>query len=232
MKEEEETKELSIQDIINWCDEQSEQGHDVSLKWEGGGDSGWVYLEVDGESTNCEEARWLIEKMYDTLDYGSWAGEYSVNGEAVYNSDTKEFEGTDYFSIEDDLTFSPKKSFTVRVPKKCNFDSIVLNCEGESYEFLYEISLRNGFISSELTTVMDSQIELLNKWSEEVLEELMGCENNEIVSGYETYELTRDEFEEDGDDYVYDITHFTYRIYDTSETGICINLLELLENEN
>ena len=231
MKEEENT-EFSIQDVINWCDEESEKGHEIVLKWEGGGDSGWVYLEVDGESFDSEITRWLIDKMYDTLDYGSWAGEYSANGEAVYNSDTKEFEGTDYFSIEDDLTFSPKNSFKVRVPKKCNFDSIVLNCEGEAYEFLYEISLRNGFVTSELTTVMDSQIELLNNWSEEVLEELMGCENNDIVSGYETYELPRDDFEEDGDDYVYEISGFTYRIYDTSETGICINLLELLENEN
>jgi hypothetical protein len=231
MKKEENT-ELSIQDIINWCDEQSAQGHEVSLKWEGGGDSGWVYLEVDGEQTSSEEAEWLIDKMYDTLDYGSWAGEYSVNGEASYNSDTKEFEGTDYFSTEDDLTFSPKKSFTLRVPKNCNFDTIVLNCEGESYDFEYEIYLRNGFVTSELTTVMDSQIELLNKWSEEVLEELTGCENNDITAGYETYELARNEFELDGNDYVYNMTTFTYRIYDTSETGICINLLELLENEN
>ena len=38
--------------IVQWCKDQADQGNELTMKWEGGGDSGWVYFEIDGESTD------------------------------------------------------------------------------------------------------------------------------------------------------------------------------------
>jgi hypothetical protein len=32
--------------IIQWCKDLHEAGNDLTMKWEGGGDSGWIYFEI------------------------------------------------------------------------------------------------------------------------------------------------------------------------------------------
>ena len=77
-------KEANKQGLIEWLDEQADLGKDVMLKWEGGNDSGWAYFELDGETIENEHTDRLVNWMYDHLDYGSWAGDFSAQGEAVY----------------------------------------------------------------------------------------------------------------------------------------------------
>lgn len=75
--------------VAQWCDEQVKNGHTLTLKWDGGNDSGWVYFELDGEELTNEYTEKLVDYCYSELDYGSWAGDFSANGEAEYDPKRK-----------------------------------------------------------------------------------------------------------------------------------------------
>lgn len=227
-----EKKELTIEDIIKWCDEQTEQGLDLKLCWEGGGDSGWCWFELDGKQCSQPEAEWLIEKMYDVLDYGTWAGEFSTNGEAEYNPETKEFDGTDYYSIEDTFIHKCKKPFAIKIPKTIYFDILYMECEGEDYEFNINASVTNGFFTKEAETYFNKLESELNTWSSDVIAEIVQDldDDSEVTGAYQHYDLERTDFEEEGDFLVYTFDKFEYRAYQSEPNGVNINLLELLEN--
>lgn len=227
-----EKNELTIEDIIKWCDEQTEQGLELKLCWEGGGDSGWCWFELDGEQCSEPEAEWLIEKMYDVLDYGTWAGEFSTNGEAEYNPETKEFDGTDYYSIEDTFIHKCKKPFAIKIPKTIYFDILHMECEGEDYEFNINASVTNGFFTKEAETYFNKLESELNTWSSDVIAEIVQDldDDSEVTGAYQHYDLERTDFEEEGDFLVYTFDKFEYRAYQSEPNGVNINLLELLEN--
>jgi len=223
---------LTIKDIIKWCDEQVEQGFELQLCWEGGGDSGWCWFQIDREQCTQPEAEWLVDKMYETLDYGSWAGEYSANGEATYNAETKQFDGTDYYSEDDSATHKTSNPYVFKIPKSIHFDDIFLECEGEEYVFNMNVHVRNGFFdksSGELFAKIEKE---LNEWSEAMVAEIQAEDSSiELQSCWDNYEISKDEFTVTDTHYEYALSDFSYRLYNTTENGINIDLLELLENE-
>jgi len=145
-------KNFKISDVMTWLDEKSSQGHEIELCWEGGGDSGWVYFQIDGEQANSEPIiDWLADKMYSILDYGSWAGEFSANGTAIYDPATKCFEGTDYYSEDETMSFDC--NFSINIPKKLAFEELIIEVQGSFDEGLPEVVpsyvIRNGFTTKE-----------------------------------------------------------------------------------
>ena len=81
--------------VLEWCKEQVAQGHELKICWEGGGDSGWCYFQIDGEEANNEYTDHLVNSMYSELDYGSWAGEFTATGEATFDPSENAFVGID-----------------------------------------------------------------------------------------------------------------------------------------
>lgn len=122
-------KKLSV---AEWCDEQVKAGKEITLKWEGGGDSGWVYFEIDGEQVENEYTEALVSYCYDTLSYGSWAGEFDANGEATYDPDQKAFVGIDYYSESEVDERDP--GIVLSIPKELWFDGISIDVEDVEYE--------------------------------------------------------------------------------------------------
>jgi len=222
------SKAISIKDIIAWCDKQVEEGKTLELCWEGGGDSGWVFFEVDGKSANGEEISALVDMMYDTLDYGSWAGEFSANGRAEYNSVTKSFDGIDYYSEDEWETKRLEEPIQVLIPKSLGFDSIEYNIEGDaSDEVRVEITFNiiNGFIRPELH-------ELEEEMSKEIKEELNNAFENIDVNYFNTHVLVeRHEMKMQNDNVVFQISHVGYSTWNSQENTIYLDLQELLENE-
>lgn len=142
---------VKIKDVITWLDKLSDEGKEIEICWEGGGDSGWVYFQIDGEQVSDNPMiELLIDKMYDVLDYGSWAGEYSANGSAFYNSTEKAFVGTDYYSEDETMSFDCQ--FKIEIPKILGFEELRVSIDGDYHddfniEAFYDI--KNGFISKE-----------------------------------------------------------------------------------
>lgn len=222
------SKTISIQEIIAWCDKQVEEGKTLELCWEGGGDSGWVFFEVDQQSADGEEISALVDMMYDTLDYGSWAGEFSANGRAEYNSDTKTFDGVDYYSEDDWETKTLEKPIQVFIPKSLGFDSIEYNIDGskeDNYNVEITFNIINGFIRPELRMLEE---EIPKEIKEKLDEELKDID----INYFNTHELVeRHEMKVDEENVIFEINTVTYSVYNTEEKGITIDLKERLENE-
>lgn len=222
------SKVISATEIIDWCDKQAAEGKEITLCWEGGGDSGWVYFEVDGVQADGEEIEALVDMMYNELDYGSWAGEFSANGRADYDPATKCFEGIDYYSEDDwtDTTF--EEPFAFYIPGTYGFDSIEYNIEGNfEDDFRVEVTFNivNGFITPELR-------ELENEMSEAIKEKLTEELKDKDVNYFGTHKLAeRHEMNNGKGSVIFQFDNVEYSVYNTEEKGVTIDLKERLENE-
>lgn len=120
----------------DWLDQQVAAGKEVYVSWDGGDDSGGAQLHIDGkgyyggmeDKIPGLDIRRIIENAYTELDYGSWAGEFSAQGEAYYDPKTKSFQGVDTYESSNTIVTLEKVSF--RVPQSIYFDA--LDCRTES----------------------------------------------------------------------------------------------------
>jgi hypothetical protein len=222
-------KEITIKEILDWCLKKTEEGSTVVLMWDGGGDSGWVHLEVDGEDSTDVEAEALVDMMYDKLDYGSWAGEFSASGEAPFDPDTKMFQGTDYYTETDSTNASCK--IEIRIPKHIHFDDLEIHTEDEDCSISVSFGIRNGFEHPDAAAL---EAKLCDELKDQIIKAAEDdvADEDEIDGFWETYHLTREsDFTEDGDDLVHTMDHITYSKRYTTENYVEINLEELLEDE-
>lgn len=193
------------------------------------GDSGWVHLEVDGEDSDEPEAEWLINEMYEQLDYGSWAGEFSASGEAPFDPITKTFQGTDYYSDTD--TCSVDCEIEIRIPKHIHFDDLLIHTEDEDCTTSVTFGIRNGFEHPDIPTL---ELILTTYLQKEIIDVVKSDVNDEyeIDSYWEDYTLYREsDFTEDGDDLVAVLKTIQYSRRYITEKDVEINLQELLENK-
>ena len=228
---------MKIEDVIKWCDEQSQDGKEVAICWEGGGDSGWVYIEVDGDNTSSEESDWLVDRMCDILDYGSWAGEFSANGRAVYDSETKMFEGEDVYCEDttEELELKDDEIIEIKIPKLYFFESLSVELENviDGGDVQIVPRVRNGVLNQELIALCESQKEIVREKAAELLSNKTSCE----YSGWQTEEWsTIDDFTEasaeDPDNYVFKIARLEYQSYSEDPRGILLDLNEYAEMLN
>lgn len=223
------TKDFTIKDLMNWCDAQVAEGKFLEIKWEGGGDSGWVYFEIDGEQTSEPEAEALVDMIYSQLDYGSWAGEFSASGSATYDPITKSFQGEDNYSEEEGKTFDCH--ITVKIPKHIPFDRVLIEAY-ESNKTSVNLTIANGFDHPERIVVQQILEEQLTKEFEAVLEQVEGSTDEEIASSYQWVTFERENLTEEGEYLVGVIEDYCYsvHVYDPRDVDICLE--EMLEETN
>lgn len=223
-----EEKEITIKQILDWCLKKTQEGSEVILKWDGGGDSGWVHLEVDEQDSSDPEAERLVDMMYDQLDYGSWAGEFSASGEAPFDAETQMFQGTDYYT-ETDSTVATAK-IEIRIPKHIHFDDIDINTQDEECNVDVSFGIRNGFDHPDTESLAK---ELETMLSEKILEAAIADveDENDIDGFWENYQIFRTDFTEEGNDLVHVMEDITYSKRHTTENDVEIDLKQLLEDE-
>lgn len=221
--------ETQLLSILDWCNKMHEQGHEICLNWDGGGDSGWVYFTIDGETTENEYTTALVEYMYDHLDYGSWAGEFSANGQAKYDPNEKAFIGTDYYSEDGSTTRSC--DITFKVPKSLWFDTLNVQVQGEEAIASVEFEVKNGFLSKEheqfaqtlghdLTDLFDKEVEFFQPDND----------NQEYRSVWDQYEFTpADDKSTDPDNYLFKIDKISFSVSDTDDKDICLSVESFTE---
>ena len=224
---------MKVENVIKWCDEQSQDGKEVAICWEGGGDSGWVYMQVDGEEASAEESDWLVDRMCDILDYGSWAGEYNASGKATYDAETKVFEGDDIYSedITKEVELKEDQIIKIKIPKKyfleelrVEFDNIL---DGGNVNITPGV--RNGILNSELITLCESVEDEIRDKALEILNDAVSSE----YSGWQHEDFIIAELEdEDPENYVMNITRLEYTGYTEEIRGIIVDLNEYAEEFN
>ena len=188
-----ENKKLTVKE---WCDQQVAEGKEITLKWEGGGDSGWVYFEIDGEQVENEYTEALVSYCYDTLNYGSWAGEFDANGEATYDPEEKAFIGIDYYNETDVEERDPQ--VVLSIPKELWFDGLSVDIEEVEYEVAdYNVGVnllvQNGMIVDQHTEVEEEiKKQIIEQLNKGIMQNL--GEDNEVFANIV---FTENDFETD-----------------------------------
>lgn len=226
----EKEKEITVASVIAWCDKQVEEGREIKLIWDGGGDSGWCHFHVDGEEARGPEIDWLIDKMDSELDYGSWAGEFFASGEALYDSKTKVFEGEDTYT-EDAETYI-ESVVTITVPAKFNnFEFLTIRTEDEECHTEVNLVVRNGIKHPDKTAWEENLAKTCQETFPDLIEK--GYEgNDEIISFWGTYNIPFEDFEicENGD-YKKIITSLSFTVSAAESNTKIIDLQEMLNEE-
>lgn len=217
---------LTEKALLKWCNDQVADGRTLSMGWEGGGDSGWCWFELDGKKLNegeYPEADQLVELMYDHLDYGSWAGEFSTTGEAEFDPKQNAFVGTDYYSEDD--THYQECNIQIRIPKHLWFDSVEYNMEDEEVTTNFAFIIRNGFLTQEHWDTADYIAESLTIDANEVINKYSSSDNaKEYRSVWQNDRIQRSAFTEDGDYLVYTIEELSIGVYDSDDKLVYLEL--------
>jgi hypothetical protein len=213
--------------IIQWCKTLHEAGNELTIKWEGGGDSGWAYFEIDGETTDNEYTRALVDHMYATLNYGSWAGEFNASGSAIYDPESNAFGGVDFYGedegdhIECDLKIS--------IPKTLWFDQLHVECEAnydESTNMSVELLIKNGFLVQEHKDICSNLEESLGDEFDKLFSEYTSKNEEEFRGCTENWIADRADFLEKGDMLVYTIEGIDIQTTTNTERNIVLELTE------
>jgi len=132
----------------------SENGEkEVKVCWDGGNDSGNADLYVDGEvrpwEGRAEMEEDVIDLVLDDLGYGGFAGDFSTEGEVIFDVKKKAFIGQDNYCQSESTHISfPDKELKipilrVEVPKDLWFDELNLATQHEDITDV-EIIVKNG----------------------------------------------------------------------------------------
>lgn len=217
-------------------------GHKIQLKWNGGNDSGSVWLNVDGVQIDVEWKddktlydrihHFVIEEMYEVLDYGSWAGDFSANGTAdfVIKEDFIGFEGADSYEESDNHTTD--FNFSINIPKNLfpavssKFAiSITGGYDGEEVDVNCRFYDTSTYRSVEISTECQSHLEELSNTLSNTVCELLSKIGGDYVYQDVYFEFTAE------NDMVETIEELDYYVTSTTDKDVEINLLDLMNEQ-
>jgi len=184
-------KKLEVKpSVLEWCNKQTDEGNKLSIHWEGGGDSGWVYFQINGSEATDEYTEYLLDRMNDTLDYGSWAGEFSASGSAEYDKEEQAFVGIDDYS--EDETMTHECNIVIQVPKELWHDNLSISIEGNDGDRTRigaRFDIKNGFLSDKHTVFISSLEDKMKKEVDDVIDDFIQTSNKDYRSIWETINL-------------------------------------------
>lgn len=223
---------LSKKSIIDWCNEQVDNGNELTIKWEGGGDSGWVYFEIDGDTVENEYTDILVEYMEEHLNYGSWAGEFSSNGTAYYSKETQSFEGDDNYSEDDNDIMDPE--IIISIPKNLWFDSFHLEAECY-YDDFPSISasfvIKNGFLSEEHLNFCSNLEETLKEDFENISNNYQTSDGTEFRGYSDSWIVDKSEMKEEDEMLILTIDKLQIQTIKNDDRAIVFELDEDVVND-
>ena len=221
-------KKLEVKpSVLEWCNKQTDEGNKLSIHWEGGGDSGWVHFQIDGESVDNEYTEYLTSMMYNVLDYGSWAGEFSATGSAEYDKKEQAFVGIDDYS--EDETMSHNCNIVIQVPKDIWHDSLSINIEGDDGErtrIEARFGIKNGFLSDKHTAFIQGVEYKMEQEVDAVIEDFIQNSPTDYRSIWENINLEPKDGVVKGDFLEYTIKELNIGTTSSDEKDIYLDITE------
>ena len=217
--------------ILKWIEDLDKGGNELSIGWEGGGDSGWAYFQVDGQQVDNEYTEAILDYMYNELNYGSWAGEFNANGTAIYDVPTKTFQGTDYFGEDGNDVIDT--TIIINVPKKLWFDTLHVECEGnydETPNMSIQFIVKNGFLTQEHSDFCSNLEEVLKDDFDALFSTYESTDSCEFRGCNDSWILERKDGIEEDDMLVFKITAVEISTIDTEERNIVLELTDDIVN--
>jgi hypothetical protein len=222
------------QTLRQWLDALEAEGKEVKVTWEGGNDDGSFSVYVDDKEIDIEHKSMgglLVDVVADEIAYGSFAGDYSTNGELFYSKG--ELTGIDYYSSSESACLELRKKDYIRieVPEYLWFDTLSINTEGyhedDGIELTVNFNITNGPVVDEHTTLEETLSEMLEKTISERLDHVK--EQVNYVSN--DWNFRFDEGEIIDGKRVFFIKEIDYNYEDGEDKDICIEITDDAEEE-
>ncbi|OJV50974.1 MAG: hypothetical protein BGO31_10935 [Bacteroidetes bacterium 43-16] len=211
-------------ETIDFCDKHVKNGNELKITWDGGNDSGYIELilnEIELLDADQDVAA-IISFAYTVLGYGSFDGDFSTSGEAIYDPDKKSFIGIDNYShSESDIH---PFNIQIRFPQSLWFDSIRLN---------YEIDDDNTTVQVDIDCLITNgpRLDCYEKF-EKMAAEIFVKDLQKEIEALNSFETTWDELiiersqlQEVGNELVYIMTELTYSLNKNEQKPITICLI-------
>ncbi|MDO9087971.1 MAG: hypothetical protein Q7U53_17325 [Anaerolineaceae bacterium] len=220
--------ECSIEELIVWCDEKDTDGHSLGIKWSGGGGDGGIEFLVDAQESTEPQAKMLTDMMSDAIGYGWWVGNNLSSGYAKYNPDRHLFKGK--FVVNDFEDLDEKElecNIPIRISKSKIFHDIHISIDGEELSVSY-------FSDSGESIEEDEDLRNISKYIEkEIFNEIESQFPYIAHLGYSYgIEISREDFEVEGNDLVYTIEKFPFCIVKVNKRFITLDLQKLLDKSS
>ena len=130
--------------ILTLCDRLTVEGKQLSVYWQGGNDSGWLRLKLGDADVDqpSEMENDIIKFVAFSLGYHSFDGNFSSQGEVVYDRVRKTFSGTEHYACTDGGIVP--LAFTVCLPENIWFDHLAftINVDDQIAPIECDIELR------------------------------------------------------------------------------------------
>jgi hypothetical protein len=227
-------KKLEVKpSVLEWCNKQVDEGNELKICWSGGNDSGWTHFQIDGEDVDNEYTEYLVDRMYEVLDYGSWAGEFSAQGEAVYNKEEQAFVGIDDYS--EDETVSKECNIVIQVPQELWHDSLSINIEGNDGDrtrIEARFGIKNGFLSDKHIVFISGLEERMEEEVDAVIEDFVQNSDRDYRSIWETINLEPKDGVVKGDFLEYTIEELNIGTTSSDEKDVYLEITEEDELSN
>lgn len=214
--------------IKKWLDELRAGGSEIVFRWDGGNDSGSYYLEIDGEQSSDEIARRIENYVGESLDYGSFAGDFSTSGELHYKDG--EFTGVDNYSTSE--SESVECNIEIKIPENLWFDIITVDTEGyldDGLDVTFNFHISNG-------PVVKEHNELEEKLSEQIRQKLITVLNKMtntyyISSVYNSWTFRFNDGIVKNGKRIFYINEVDFSYEETTEKDVCIEISDDLEQK-
>lgn len=213
--------------ILKWLKELDDNGDELSIGWEGGGDSGWAYFQINGDSSDNEYTEAILDFMYAELNYGSWAGEFNASGTATYDVPTRTFQGTDYYGEDGNDVLDV--NVIINVPKKLWFDTLHVEVEcnyDETPNMSIQFIVKNGFLTQEHLDFCSNLEEVLRDEFEAHFSTYQSTDSCEFRGSNDSWILERKDAVEEDDMLVFKITKIDVNTIDSEERNVVLQLTD------
>jgi hypothetical protein len=159
---------ISNQQMRDWLSEYNTNEKKLSMRWDGGGDSGWGELLVDSASIDeTQVSQALIDKLLDHMGYMSFDGDPQVSGEIYYNGKEKVFTGGSTESYDD--WENVKVNLLFRVPLDVWFDKFFITVNEE--DMTVRLDITHGPVTDQHRYVEQEEVKALRIQLDNQLEE-------------------------------------------------------------
>lgn len=205
----------------------SNGAQEIRITWEGGNDEGSFNLFVDDKEvtiihTKKDGAYELVDFIADEIGYGSFAGDYSANGEVIYDVEQEAFIGTDDCEMLEDYNYKFKKPLVFPILKELWFDSVSVEISGysEDMDISVRLSISNGPVFQEHIDFESNTVKVLEKEVDQIFNDI-----DEVRDVWYSQEFGRDNLGVDKDgNFLLAITGLTYNKYVSEVKDIVIQL--------